>query len=266
MFEPVNDLVEARYFGDEIKPATTSLKVAEYFEKEHFHVMRDIKDVISKCSESFNASNFGLVEYTDTKGQKRPMYLLTRDGFTMVAMGYTGTKAMQFKERYIAAFNKMEERLRSMQPQQVLPQNYIEALKALVNAEEARQRAERKLESVEADMCKALRDNDNLKYRLQQERMTLEDQLDFECFNTTYKKLAQIAWLREFFDMGTYYNAVFQNLGCRLSALSKAMGIPYIKMDHTYAHVPRRYHINVIEEFRRMLENNPSLMRKYRID
>lgn len=266
MFETVNSLVEARYFGEEIKPATTSLKVAEYFEKEHFHVMRDIKDVISKCSESFNASNFGLVEYTDAKGQKRPMYLLTRDGFTMVAMGYTGTKAMRFKERYIAAFNEMEKQIRAMHPQQGLPQDYLEALKALVSAEEARQQAERKLESIEADMCKALRDNDTLKHRLQQEHMTLEDQLDFECFNSTYKKISQIPWLREFFDMGAYYSAIFQNLGKRLSTLSKLMGLPFIQMNHMYARVPRRYHTSVIEELKHMLENNPSLMRKYRID
>ena len=107
----VKRLVALRTFGGEVKPTTTSLQVAEYFGKEHYNVIRDIKDVISKCSESFNALNFEAVEYTDSKGEKRPMYLLTRDGFTIVAMGYTGAKAMQFKEQYIAAFNAMEHQL-----------------------------------------------------------------------------------------------------------------------------------------------------------
>ena len=92
----VKQLVAYRRFDGEVKPTTTSLQVAEYFGKEHYNVIRDIKDVIAKCSESFNALNFEAVEYTDSKGEKRPMYLLTRDGFTMVAMGYTGAKAMEF--------------------------------------------------------------------------------------------------------------------------------------------------------------------------
>jgi Rha family phage regulatory protein len=87
-------------------PKTTSLIVAETFGKEHKHVLRDIQGL--DCSEHFNRSNFELVEYKDAKGESRPMYEMTRDGFTILAMGYTGKKAMQFKEIYIAAFNAME--------------------------------------------------------------------------------------------------------------------------------------------------------------
>lgn len=226
MFETVNSLVEARYFGEEIKPCTSSLKVAEYFEKEHRNVIRDIKDVISKCSESFNALNFELVEYTDAKGQKRPMYLLTRDGFTMVAMGYTGAKAMQFKEKYIAAFNEMEKQIRAMQPQRNLPQNYLEALKALVSAEESRQQAERKLESVEADMCKALRDNNMLKHRLQQEHMTLADQLDFECFNNTYKKNFANPMAERVLRHGDILQCCFPKPGLQTQRIKQSHGYP----------------------------------------
>lgn len=104
-------LVELQPMSGEAKPVTTSIKVAEYFGKEHYNVVRDIKAVIAKCSESFNALNFEGVDYVDQKGEKRPMYLLTRDGFTMVAMGYTGEKAMQFKEAYINAFNEMARKL-----------------------------------------------------------------------------------------------------------------------------------------------------------
>lgn len=99
------------------KPVTTSLKVAEYFGKEHKHVIRDIREkVLPFVSDSFNRSNFGLDAYTDAKGEERPMYILTRDGFTMVAMGYAGAKAMKFKEDYITAFNRMEEALRKERP------------------------------------------------------------------------------------------------------------------------------------------------------
>ncbi len=61
------------------------------------------------CSEDFRKSNFGLSSYKP-EGAKRsyPMYLMTRDGFTFLAMGFTGARAAEFKERYIAEFNRME--------------------------------------------------------------------------------------------------------------------------------------------------------------
>lgn len=78
---------------------TTSLLIAQNFGKKHSHVLRDIKNL--ECSKEFNESNFGLVSYTDTKGEKRPMYEITRDGFVFLCMGFTGAAAAQWKERYI---------------------------------------------------------------------------------------------------------------------------------------------------------------------
>ncbi len=89
----------------------SSLDIAKVFEKEHFHVLRDIENLLKDIPEDFNASNFGLVEYTDAKGEKRPMYNLTRDAFTLLAMGFTGKKAMRFKVLYIETFNAMEKAL-----------------------------------------------------------------------------------------------------------------------------------------------------------
>lgn len=88
---------------------TTSLDVAEKFGRKHKHVLRDIKNL--GCSAEFNGSNFGLVEYTDEKGEKRPMYEMTRDGWAVLVMGFSGPKAMVWKEKYIAAFNLMERRM-----------------------------------------------------------------------------------------------------------------------------------------------------------
>lgn len=89
---------------------TTSLKVAEVFEKRHKNVLRAIENAKS------NLRNFAPVEkaiirsnYTDAKGESRPMYLLNRDGFTFVVMGFTGERANQFKWQYIQAFNAMEQ-------------------------------------------------------------------------------------------------------------------------------------------------------------
>ena len=63
-------------------------------------------------TREFAARNFFLTEYTDTQGKRQKQYILTRDGFTLLAMGFTGAKAMQFKVAYINAFNRMEELIR----------------------------------------------------------------------------------------------------------------------------------------------------------
>lgn len=112
----MNDLIPMVTERDGV-PITTSRAVAEQFGKTHAHILRDIQNTIAQLEETetgkaFNQSNFGLVEYTDGKGESRPMYLLTRDGFTLLAMGFTGAKAMQFKIAYINAFNRMERLIR----------------------------------------------------------------------------------------------------------------------------------------------------------
>ena len=92
---------------------TTSLQVAEVFNKLHRHVLRDIRNL--ECSSSFQESNFGLSFYhsklLNGGYKKQPMYYITKDGFTFLAMGFTGKVAARFKEAYINAFNEMEKRL-----------------------------------------------------------------------------------------------------------------------------------------------------------
>ena len=74
--------------------------VAQFFEKQHKHVLHDIAKLTepkSGLSEEFRKANFMPSSYKDSTGRKLNCYLLTRDGFTLLAMGYTGQKAMQFK-------------------------------------------------------------------------------------------------------------------------------------------------------------------------
>lgn len=92
---------------------TTSLDLAHYFNKRHDNVIQKIKTL--ECSPSFAALNFQASEYTDISGRKLPCYLITRDGFAFLAMGFTGKRAAAFKEAYISAFNEMEQTLKSPQ-------------------------------------------------------------------------------------------------------------------------------------------------------
>lgn len=103
--QPIENIVDI----DGGKMFTTSLIVAQAFEKEHFNVLRDIEKL--ECSEKFNALNFEAVEYKDAKGEMRPAYRLTRDGFAFLAMGFTGKKAAAWKETFLEAFNAMEKAL-----------------------------------------------------------------------------------------------------------------------------------------------------------
>lgn len=94
-----------------------SLFVAECFEKEHKNVLRDIQRITeptSGLSEEFRQLNFEPSYYRNKQNKKQPCYYLTRDGFTMLVMGYTGQKALKFKEMYIRRFNEMEELIKNL--------------------------------------------------------------------------------------------------------------------------------------------------------
>lgn len=98
--------------GSEGQPLTNSVLVAEKFGKRHDDLMKKIKNLVDmcpqKCGHLFVESN-----YVDIQCKDRPMYIMNRDGFTLLAMGFTGQKALQFKLDYIDAFNKMEQTIRN---------------------------------------------------------------------------------------------------------------------------------------------------------
>lgn len=91
--------------------------VADFFEKNHKDVLRDIRKITSPesgLSEEFGRRNFAPSHYKNAQGKKQPCCLMTRDGFTMLVMGYTGKKAMRFKELYIKRFNEMEQFIKTL--------------------------------------------------------------------------------------------------------------------------------------------------------
>lgn len=97
------------------KPVITSRQIAEDFNKSHMNVIQDIEK--AEISEQFRDDNFQKSEYSvEGQSRKYKQYILSRDGFTIIAMGYQGKKAMAFKEAYIAAFNNMEQLLLQDKP------------------------------------------------------------------------------------------------------------------------------------------------------
>ena len=88
---------------------TTSMKIAEYFGKKHQHVMEKIRKLLDELPSEWGVSNFRQSSYFNVQGKEQPCYEMTKDGFTLLAMGFTGKKAIEFKINYINAFNEMAD-------------------------------------------------------------------------------------------------------------------------------------------------------------
>ena len=100
------------------EPVVSSRQIAESFGKEHRNVMRDIENLMSEGAlKNEHTPLFYKTEYVhEQNGQTYPMYLMNRDGFTLLAMGFTGKAALEWKIKYITAFNAMEQQLNQRQP------------------------------------------------------------------------------------------------------------------------------------------------------
>ncbi|MGP1238881.1 Rha family transcriptional regulator [Serratia sp. CY37869] len=90
---------------------TTTRSVSDFFGKRHADVIRRVETI--DCSPEFTERNFALSDYQDPTGRTLPMYQITKNGFVFLVMGFTGKKAAQFKEAYIAEFDRMESELAS---------------------------------------------------------------------------------------------------------------------------------------------------------
>lgn len=91
-------------------PAVDSKVIADAFGKTHRNVLVDIRKLVSDTGD-FGEHNFLLSEYTSLQNKKLPCYMMTRDGFALLAMGFTGKEALAWKVKYIQAFNAMEHAL-----------------------------------------------------------------------------------------------------------------------------------------------------------
>lgn len=88
-----------------------SIEIARRFNKSHDNVLKVIRRTISEYSEGFGRVNFDATSYRDKWNREQPIYQLTRDGFAVVAMAFTGSEAAIWKEAFLIAFNEMEAEL-----------------------------------------------------------------------------------------------------------------------------------------------------------
>ena len=130
----MNEIV---YRGESNEPLTNSKLVAEVFGKEHKHVREAIKKLLTTAENSTVHQMFSESTYLNEQNKEQPMFIMNQDAFTLLAMGFNGKKAMEFKLKYIEAFNAMKRQIEQSKPS--VPKNYLEALKSLVKAEEEKQ-------------------------------------------------------------------------------------------------------------------------------
>lgn len=148
MNELQKDLV---YKTEKGTPVTDSLKVAQVFDKRHDNVLKSIRNICrpQNVGEQTEQSKwFYESSYIDANGVKRPMFIMNRDGFSLLAMGLTGVKAMQFKVGFIEQFNQMErivQEVKAASP--AIPQSFSEALRLAASQAEQIEQQQKQLEA-----------------------------------------------------------------------------------------------------------------------
>lgn len=132
---------------------TNSILVAKKFEKDHQHILRDIRNLMERVSKIDDTPMFEETTYVHPQnGQEYPMFIMNRDGFTLLAMGFTGEKALRFKLDYINAFNKMEAELKSTKP--LTPaQQLLANAQMLVEMEQRQMVQERRQDAIEGKVA-----------------------------------------------------------------------------------------------------------------
>lgn len=148
---------------------TSSLLVAEKFGKEHKHVLDSIRKLIEGCAEISADPMFEETTYVNEQnGQVYPMFLMNRDGFSLLVMGFNGKKAMQFKLDYINEFNKMEKMIRDS----IKPKSQLEILQMSINQLVEQ---EHRLSSVERDVAETKKEIAEMKQeRIENGKLLLE--------------------------------------------------------------------------------------------
>lgn len=152
----MKDLV---FKGESNQVLTNSLLVSDKFGKNHKHVLESIRELVRGCAEKSADPMFAESTYINTQnGQEYPMFVMNRDGFTLLAMGFTGEKALQFKLEYINAFNKMEETIKNGGFN--VPKSFREALLLAAEQQEVIENQQKQIEEknakIEADKPKVL--------------------------------------------------------------------------------------------------------------
>lgn len=110
-------------------PFCSSLDVARHFDKAHKDILRAIDRLAMETGQEFNRRNFTPIEYVDGRGRKQRSFDMTRDGFSLLVMGFTGAAATAWKIKYIDAFNLMDAEIRRVAAH--LPDEFVRRIEKI---------------------------------------------------------------------------------------------------------------------------------------
>ncbi|EAI6455317.1 phage antirepressor Ant [Campylobacter coli] len=143
--------VEVNLNIKENKVFINSLDLAKVFNKNHRHILQTTKN---QPQNDFTESNFILSTYKDKKGELRPCYNLTRDGFSLLVMGFTGEKAYKWKIEFIKAFNEMEKRLKNLEQEKMQKLAFHQSLGYKSQLKQQKEHYENKIKALKYDLEK----------------------------------------------------------------------------------------------------------------
>ncbi|HHI9570626.1 TPA: Rha family transcriptional regulator [Campylobacter coli] len=143
--------VEVNLNIKENKVFINSLDLAKVFNKNHKDVLETTKN---QPQNDFTESNFILSTYKDKKGELRPCYNLTRDGFSLLVMGFTGEKAYKWKVEFIKAFNEMEKRLKNLEQEKMQKLAFHQSLGYKSQLKQQKEKYENKIKALKYDLEK----------------------------------------------------------------------------------------------------------------
>ena len=146
----MNDIIQSEvvYKTNRGTPVTDSVKVARVFEKQHKNVMKSIRNILGSAQNLANQKWFAETTYTDAQGKRQPMFLMNRDGFSLLTMSLTGEKAMAFKVAFIEQFNRMEQAIKELAPvTPAIPQTFAQALRLAAEQAETIEAQQKQLEA-----------------------------------------------------------------------------------------------------------------------
>ena len=146
----MNDIIQAEvvYKTNRGTPVTDSVKVARVFEKQHKNVMKSIRNILGSAQNLANQKWFAETTYMDAQGKRQPMFLMNRDGFSLLTMSLTGEKAMAFKVAFIEQFNRMEQAIKELAPAApAIPQTFAQALRLAAEQAETIEAQQKQLEA-----------------------------------------------------------------------------------------------------------------------
>ena len=152
----MNEIILSTQNGE---PVASSRDVAERFGQEHKDVLRSIKNLTAQNCALLKM--FHKTEYTTAQNKKATMYLMNRDGFSLLAMGFTGKEAVQWKLKYIEAFNQMEKQLAAQHKEQQAVQD-ANIQSAIDRVIEARKKLDENTAFL--DECRKNREDSKAKY------------------------------------------------------------------------------------------------------